>query len=135
VKAKIEGSIVDVCDKCVKFGSRVVEQPTYKPIVRKIDFEELKENEFVLASGYGKKIRYARETRGLTREEFANRINEKESVIKRIEDEEMEPDEELTKRIEKFLGIKLTERYEERIKQKDEKKRPKLTVGDVVKVS
>jgi ribosome-binding protein aMBF1 (putative translation factor) len=45
----------------------------------------------------------------------------------------MHPNEELTKKIEKFFGIKLMEKYqEERIQKKKEKK--ELTLGDIVKI-
>jgi putative transcription factor len=133
-RVEIEGTVVEVCDRCVKFG-RVVEEPkvSYKPMTQPVTFKELKENDFV--ANYGELIRKYREMKGLTREEFAKRISEKESVVKRVEEEQMEPNEELTRRIESFLRIKLTQEITEEMKYKEEKKRPKLTVGDVVEVS
>ena len=71
--------------------------------------------------------------KGLTRKEFANKISEKESVIRRIEMEEMIPDEKLRRKIENFLDISLTEKYQEkRIETKTRKGR--LTLGDVGEV-
>jgi putative transcription factor len=64
-------------------------------------------------SNYGMLIKKSRESRGLTINDFAKMIKERDSVIKRIENEEMGPDDELTKRIENFLKIKLIEDYEE----------------------
>ncbi len=69
----------------------------------------------------------------LNREEFAKRIKEKESVIRRVESEEMTPDDALIQKIEKFLGIKLRKIYEEKPVRKKEIKE-KLTLGDVVEV-
>lgn len=69
----------------------------------------------------------------MTREEFAEKIKEKESVIRRIENEEMIPDETLTEKIEKFLEIKLTKSYEAKKIEKVLKK-TELTIGDVVEV-
>jgi putative transcription factor len=133
-KAKVEDSIIDVCDKCLKFGTEIVEsKPVYKSIGRKIEFKELIDSGLAIADGYGYKIKKAREIKGMTREQFANIMNEKESVIKRIEEEHMEPTEKLAKRIENFLGIGLKEKYEER-KMRREEKKSKLTVGDIVKV-
>jgi len=69
----------------------------------------------------------------LSRKEFAEKIKEKESVIRRIENEEMIPDETLTEKIEKFLEIKLTKSYEAKKIEKTLKK-TELTIGDVVEV-
>ena len=69
----------------------------------------------------------------LTREEFAKKIKERESVIKRVESEDMRPDDELIKKIEKFLGIKLRIPYEEKHIEKKEVK-GELTLGDVVEL-
>ena len=86
----------------------------------------------LLASGYGEKMRKARETLGLTRIQFAEKMKEKESVIKRLEEEKMEPDEKLLKRIEKLLGISLTEEYKETKTITRKKNKGKLTVGDII---
>ncbi len=130
-KVLVEGSIVDVCERCVKFGKKISEPIAYRPITRKIEF---KEPETELVSDYGKMIAKIRESKGLTRDEFAKRLSEKESVIRRIEEERMTPDEELAKKIEGFLGIKLTQEYGEMKRYREEKKKAKLTVGDVVEI-
>lgn len=132
-RAIVEGTVIEVCDNCLKFGTKIAEkEPIYKPIAKKISFKELETNQ-TFVYGYGEKIRKAREIKELARDEFAKRINEKESVIKRIEEEQMEPTEELTKRIENFLGINLREKYEEHRMRKEQKK-GKLTVGDIVRI-
>jgi len=112
-KIELEGTIVGVCDRCVKFGKVVEEKVDYQQIKRYVSFKPSIENENKIVPRYGDLIRKNREVRGLTRTDFANRINERESVIKRIENEQMNPSDELMKRIENFLGIKLTEEYEE----------------------
>jgi uncharacterized protein (TIGR00270 family) len=131
VKAEVEGTLIDVCEKCTKFSTRVVTQQMYEPITKKIELK-LKENDFI--SKYGEMIKRYRESKGLTREEFAKRISEKESVIKRVEEEQMKPNDELTKRIENFLNIKLMQETIEETKYREEKKKPKLTVGDIAEV-
>jgi len=70
----------------------------------------------------------------LTITELSKKLNEKESVLKKIEANLMEPNEEVLKKIESFLGVNLRQVYEEKFERKSEKKRPKLTLGDVVKV-
>jgi putative transcription factor len=94
---------------------------------------ELEEKEDILVDNYGKMIIEARKKRNLTREEFAKKINEKESVIRRVEAEEMEPDDTLIEKIERFLEIKLKKPYEKTIIGKKEIK-GSLTLGDVVEL-
>jgi len=115
-KIELEDAIVEVCDDCSKFG-RVVQRATpaktYKPMQKAVDLHGiLKEDEPVFASDYGKRVREAREARGLARPDLARKINERESIIRRIERQEMEPDDTLTRKIERFLNIKIKEEYE-----------------------
>ncbi len=91
------------------------------------------EEETVLVYNYGMLIIETRKKRNLTREEFAKKINEKESVIRRVESEEMKPDDALTKKIERFLEIKLRKPYEEKPIPKKQAK-GELTLGDIVEI-
>jgi putative transcription factor len=130
VKARVEGAVIEVCEDCVKFGERIFE-PVYKPVKRKVklDFEEKE-----IVERYGKRVLEARNEKGLSREELAKLLGEKESVIRRIEEEEMIPDSELAKKIESKLGIKLFEEYKGEARKVKSKKVPELTLGDVVEV-
>jgi len=92
-----------------------------------------REEEIFFIENYGTLIIESRKKKNLTREEFAEKIKEKESVIRRIENEEMMPDEALTKKIEDFLEIKLTKSYEAKKIEKTLKK-IELTIGDVIEV-
>lgn len=131
-KAEIEGTVLEVCESCLSFGEKIIE-PEVLRRVRRIKTKPLVEEETVFVDNYGKLILSTRKRMNLTREEFAKKINEKESVIKRVEAEQMMPNDALTKKIERFLGIKLTKTYE---KKRIEKKvqRGKLTLGDIVEV-
>ena len=114
-KIELEGAIVEVCDECVRFGRRIevkINRKIYKPLAKEVNFSEIITEGFTLASDYGKRIREARESLGLTRMEFAKKINERESIIRRLERQTMEPDEKLTEKIERFLHIKLKEEYD-----------------------
>ena len=118
-KVEIEGTIVEVCDSCARFGIKSFEigKPSekqkgmYKPIKREIDFSSL-ESRAELIEGYGAYVKKARLAKGLNIEQLAKRLNEKASVLRRIEHEQMRPDEKLVKKIERFLGIEL-EKYED----------------------
>jgi putative transcription factor len=70
--------------------------------------------------------------RNLTQEDLAKKLNEKVSILKRIEDG-WEPPLNVVKKLERFFNIELTEEAEEK---KIEKKTSKtdLTIGDVVEV-
>ena len=132
-KAEVEGTIVDVCNGCLRFGRKIeLPQTSYK-VQKKIDFKSLEEEDLLLVSGYGEKMRKARESMGWTRVDLASKMKEKKSVIKRLEEEKMEPNEKLMKRVEKLLGISLSEKYQE-VKTGRTKEKTKLTVGDIVSV-
>jgi len=131
-RAKIEGTIVDVCEKCSKFGEiieRVIKEEENK-IVKQRTKEEIIEE---IRKGYGAIIKNAREKLGLTQEELARKINEKESLIHKLENELVEPSLKLAEKLERFLKIKLIEIYSDEnkyIKNNDEK----LTIGDLLNV-
>ncbi len=133
----IEGAVIEVCERCSKFGTKVnvQQEAVYKAIKRSIKISDLGNVDLELVPEYGRLIARVREDKGLTRYDVAKKINEKESVVKRLEDQEFEPAEELIKKIENFLDIRLRERYEGVVLQRREKKRIDLTVGDVVEVS
>ena len=132
-KAEVEGTVIDVCNNCLRFGRKIeVPQQIYK-IQKKIDFRTLEQEDILLTSGYGEKMRKARESLGLSRVQLAEKMKEKESVIKRLEEEKIEPNEKLMKRIEKLLGVNLSEKYQE-MKMTRSKDKGKLTVGDIIKV-
>jgi len=133
VKVEIEGAEIEVCKDCAVAGKfKVKEQKeVYKPIKRKFFLPVPEELEFI--PDYGRIIKKAREAKGLSRKEFAKIIAEKESMIKRIEEEKAMPYEKLREKIEKILGIKLLQKYEEKAKRKGKIKN-ELTIGDVVEL-
>jgi len=130
-RIEIEGSVVEVCESCVKFGRKIEEVKDIHPKKKVTPGVFIPKREVVMVENYGKLIEDSRKKMGLTRKEFARKMNEKESVIRRVEMEELVPDEKLLKKIEKFLEIKLTEVYEEQSLQVKSKKGT-LTIGDVV---
>lgn len=109
VKVELDGAIVEVCSECQKFGSRTIRQPSYQITKRAI---KIPNAETQLVESYGYKIKQAREKMGMKRFQLAHNINEKESLIRRVEEQRMEPDDALVKKIEMALKIDLTEEYE-----------------------
>jgi putative transcription factor len=56
---------------------------------------------------YGRKIREARERAGLKQAELAQKINEKQSLLRKIEHEEILPTDEVRVKIARVLNITL----------------------------
>jgi len=138
----IEGSMLNVCPNCARFGKPVKPEIAATPveIAQRLELREKRlrtknvfeniENELV--DDYARKVRDARTKMNLTPEELGKRINEKKTVITKIESKSMRPDENLIKKLETTLNIKLTEKTKT---EKVETKRTggELTIGDLIK--
>jgi putative transcription factor len=68
-------------------------------------FDELDE----VAQDYDQRIRQARESEGLSQEEFAKQLNEKASLIRKLEGGDTLPSDSVQTKIERALDIDLTE--------------------------
>ncbi len=140
-KTMVEGVLMDLCDDCCKFGEVVSERniirEKYKKKKESKHDKEEKEKSLkvqVLVDDYGKKIKNAREKRNLKQEEFSRIINEKESLIKNIEKEHIEPSLKTARKIESFLKIRLIEEVEldESVIRKGDDGGDELTLGDLM---
>jgi putative transcription factor len=128
-KTKIDNAILTTCDECTTFGQEMpkVELTSSKKFVPKLELEG------GIVANFHHLISSARSKRGMTQEELAKKLNEKYSIVKRIE-EGWEPPMATIKKFEKFFGIKLTEvTKEENVSRKVEK--ANLTIGDVAEVN
>lgn len=138
----IDGSALEVCKGCARFGKP---EDKWSPVPRRMvpaeraftvrrpkprdHFKDLVE----IIPDYGRKIRDARESQGLTPEELGARIKEKAALIKKIEREEIAPEDDIRKKLEKELKIKLTdEAAEARVKSTGGAKG--LTLGDIANI-
>jgi len=116
-RAKIEGSVVVVCKECAKLGT--IQKTPPKPKFQKNKKEKSNvqpkrnyrndEPTEELIENYNTAVRNARESKNWSREDLGRKINERVSVINRIESGKMTPDNKLTKKIEKALNITLFE--------------------------
>ena len=129
----VEGSEMTVCAKCKEYGVekpfREVKKLTLKkkskPKAEPIVFvEELVEN-------FSQIIRREREKRGWSQAELAKRIQEKESLIRKIENGEITPEPEVVEKLERLFGLKLREKVPE-VKVETKKSSLTPTLGDVV---
>lgn len=93
---------------------------------------KLEEMDQAIKSNFHLLVKNERAKRNLTQEELAKKLNEKASLIKRVE-EGWEPPLNILKKLERFFNIELTEELEEKqIESKTDK--TELTIGDVVEV-
>jgi len=133
-RAKVEGAELTVCQKCSKFGNilGVVKDLEEKEVIR-LRKEPESENIEIIVQDYAEKIRKKRESLGLTQKDFAKKINEKESLIQKIESGNFKLSIALAKKIEKFLKLRLIEEYEEKHETQKHTKSEGLTIGDFIK--
>ncbi len=123
---RVEGAELQVCMKCGKFGTEVqqirrtdLRAPQKGPAVRpapspaggapqvryKRDMFDFMEGEIV--DDYAVRIRHAREEKGLSQKDLAMQMKEKEHLIRKIENSELIPEDDVRKKLEKALGIRL----------------------------
>lgn len=120
IRAKIEGSVMVVCKDCSKLGTiqKAPPQPKFrqKPkgkqgkTTKRTNYSRRDEPSEELIEDFNIEIRKARESKNWSREDLGKNINERVSVITRIETRKMTPDTKLTKKLEKALNITLLEK-------------------------
>jgi putative transcription factor len=62
-----------------------------------------------VATDYDQRVREAREGRGLSQQDLASELNEKTSLIRKVERGDVLPSDALRKKLERELDISLTE--------------------------
>jgi putative transcription factor len=121
---RVESSVLQLCPNCSKFGVAVAPPvlpagsappPTagaprpYARAGRRVEerdlYTELPEME--LAPDWGKRIRLAREALAWTPEEFGKRLNEKKSLVLKLESGSFRPPDATIRKIERLLRIRL----------------------------
>ncbi len=137
--AELEGSELRVCEDCSSLGTvkskarKITKNPEQRTKISS-GSSTFRVSDKVLKRDYGKVVRKAREDSGLTMRELSENISEKESVVRRIENERLKPGGDLSKKIERELDIDLFEKAETGSGVTGGKKDRNLTIGDVAKV-
>lgn len=155
---KVEGAELELCDDCKGFGTEVRTESSGSTSTkystssssddsgsssasasssegsssssrRRDMFDEMD----TVASDYDERIREAREAAGLTQEELADRLNEKTSVIRKLERGDNLPSDRVQKKLEKALGISLVEGRDVEDSEWSSESSGTMTLGDVVK--
>ncbi|WP_418282348.1 multiprotein bridging factor aMBF1 [Halorubrum sp. DTA98] len=155
---KVEGAELELCSSCTDFGTEVREEPStaggskYSTSSssgtpsssssssssgsgssggssrRRDMFDDMEE----IATDYDDRIRTARESEGLSQEELADQLNEKASLIRKLERGDTLPTDEVQRKLERALDISLVE-GEDVDAEWESGDSGTMTLGDVVK--
>jgi putative transcription factor len=156
---KVEGAELELCSSCTDFGTEVREEPSgssgskYSTSSssgtssssssgdsggsggssggsrrRRDMFDDMEE----IATDYDDRIRNARESKGVSQEELADDLNEKASLIRKLERGDTLPTDEVQRKLERALDVSLVE-GEDVDADWDSNDAGTMTLGDVVK--
>ncbi|MFP4038388.1 MAG: multiprotein bridging factor aMBF1 [Candidatus Nanohaloarchaea archaeon] len=132
-KTKIEGAVLRTCSSCSEMGDVVEKKKKKKKTSKKSKSRRPRETD-TLANDYGSRVKEAREERELSIKELSDDLNEKASLIRKIEREELKPEKALAKKLSKKLDVTLyvnPEVSDHSVETGDDRK---ATVGDVADV-
>jgi len=145
-KVLIEGAKITVCDSCVHYGKKIITKTETSNVQKKYPSKMRKfgtnttsnkgtiyESTMEIVPDYAKKIRDIRTFNHLNQDQFAQKLNEKPSLIRRIESSKAEPTEKLAKKIESVYNIKLLKKAEDYIVSTKGymKKQKNSSLGDI----
>jgi len=141
----IEGTVLSVCASCARFGDEVmtpsVRQASIPPqIAERLEARKRRltprdvyadAGDEELAEDFAARVRRGREARRWKQADLGAKINERASVIAKLEAGAMMPDDVLVKKLEKELRIKLKERVQP-VAAKKRSASQGLTLGDLI---
>ncbi len=144
----IDGAKLVACTDCAQFSisapqifrkekAEVKKTTASAPRVRRqparMDETSLIGDDLELVENYGFLVRKAREKMSLTHDELSRKVGAKVSVLQKLETGKMVPDQDLAKRLERTLKIKLLQLASRiSVEEKFTGKPSELTLGDVV---
>ncbi|MGI0130690.1 MAG: helix-turn-helix domain-containing protein [Thermoplasmata archaeon] len=127
-RVRVEGSVLALCAECAKFGKAVDPPPAPglpAAAPRRVGYaggasrassgpRNLQERdlyreigEMELAPDWPKRIRVAREALHWTPQDFGKKLNEKKSIVLKLEAGGFRPPDELVRRVERLLKVRL----------------------------
>ena len=142
-RTMIEGAELNGCKDCGGHGKVIgtvktkdevkrEEQRIREFLERKKTPKEIETNERIVEN-FSEIIKRKREKLGLTQEEFAKKLNERESLIHNMEKGTFHPPITLARKLERQLDIKLVEEMNFNIKI-DRARGENLTIGDLLSI-
>lgn len=153
-RAVVEGTLLMLCDKCIKFGEVVeLRRPLSDEVVsgrmktmNTSRFASMRSagvyvgdsGEELVVKNYSELVKKARERMIKTQEEVAKDIAEKVSVIQGVENGRLEPSLKLAKKLEQYFKIdlirKISNSKDEDMEQDLGLKPGSMTIGDIIKI-
>jgi putative transcription factor len=126
-RVRVEGTVLNLCPDCEKFGTRLDPVPTAAPSHgrapvapgtpatrvsvpgRRMEERDLytEIGELELAPDWPRRIRVAREALSWTPEDLGKRLNEKKSVVLKLESGGFRPPDALVRKVERILKTRL----------------------------
>jgi len=129
-RVRIEKSVLQLCPACAKFGTPldpppapaaaavpagagrhgvVAPVPRAAPRGRRLEERDLytEIGELELAADWGQRVRKAREALAWTPEDLGKKLNEKKSVVLKIESGDLHPPDALVRKLEHLLKVRL----------------------------
>jgi putative transcription factor len=140
VKTKIESTLMNTCKECSKFGKIQKEPPKPRISSRRASNQPRRvykssKPTYEVVEDYSKVIREGREKKGWSREELGAKINEKVSVVNRLESGRMVPDLKLARKIERILKVILLEKTDDTaLEDMGDKDVRGATIGDIARI-
>ena len=128
LKANVDGTNFEVCEKCSRFG-KIIHKPEVRLRSQVRSFVNEKTEQEILPD-FAQRIRQAREKAGLSRKEFAQKLNETQGVIEQLESGKRLPNLKVAKKIETQFRIRLIGSVVE--PETTTTNLPEMTLGDRV---
>lgn len=158
-KTKVEGATLELCDSCTDFGTEVRTESdssasskysTSSSSGRNSESSgstnsstsggsgggrapDMFDDMDTLAADYDTRIRKAREATEFSQEQLADRLNEKASLIRKLERGDVLPDDDVQRKLESALEIELSEGTDVDDADWSGESEGSMTLGDVVK--
>ena len=147
-KAIVEGTMLLLCDKCVRFGEVVQMKQVPKDVVdRRLEYyrthrfgsQELPpevNQEEMIVHDYAFRVKKAREKLGKTQEELALDLAERSSVLQKVESGHQQPSLKLARKLEQYFKIELVQKVEKNDEvdvSEFQTTGTSFTIGDVIK--
>jgi putative transcription factor len=139
----IEGGKLTVCGQCAQFSQQewdpanpqARKTPTRRRSAeprRRSDIDTAENMDLI--EGYGMILKRARQKKGISIEDFSKQIREKESVVKKLEKENMNPPMNLVKKLQDALGVKILEESAAASGTMLSRPMGPRTLGDMIKI-
>jgi putative transcription factor len=143
-RAIVEGSILDVCNKCVAYGEAIeIKKPDEKMVEQKLTFMNQRRSlphvnaeDELLVSNYHQVVKVARSRLGKKQEEVARDLAIRESILQKVESGSMEPTIKLAKKLEQYFKIKIVKKQDKvsgNVVKEFNVRDSAVTIGDLIK--